>query len=51
MLIEPGSAECSSLARLPDGTIGLIYERNTKPDGFRIDIVFTRIAIADLELE
>lgn len=51
MLIEPVTAEYSSLTRLPDGGIGLLYERNTKPDGYRIDIVFTRIAIADLERE
>jgi hypothetical protein len=51
MLIEPVTAEYSSLTRLPDGGIGLLYERNTKPDGYRIDIVFTRVAIDDLERE
>jgi sialidase-1 len=48
-VIEPGASEYSSLTRLPNGDIGLLYERDTKPDGYSVDIVFTRIRLSDLE--
>jgi sialidase-1 len=48
-VIEPGASEYSNLTRLPDGAIGLLYERDTMPNGYSIDIVFTRIAIEALE--
>lgn len=49
-LIEPVAAEYSSLTRLSDGAIGLLYERDVTPPGeYRVDIVFTRMTIAELE--
>lgn len=49
-VIEPGPAEYSNLTKLPDGAIGLLYERDTTPpDHYSIDIVFTRLTIAEIE--
>jgi sialidase-1 len=49
-LIEPGTSEYSCLARLPDGSIGLMYERDVTPPGeYRVDIVFTRLTLDELE--
>jgi hypothetical protein len=49
-VIEPGSSEYSNLTRLPDGAIGLLYERDiTPPDSYSIDIVFTRLTIDEIE--
>lgn len=49
-LIEPVASEYSSLTRLPDHAIGLLYERDvTPPNEYRVDIVFTRLMIAELE--
>jgi sialidase-1 len=49
-LIEPVASEYSSLTRLPDGAIGLLYERDVTPPGeYRVDIVFMRLTIGDVE--
>jgi len=49
-LIEPGPSEYSALVRLPDGAIGLMYERDITPPGeYRVDIVFTRLTIDEIE--
>ena len=49
-LIESGTAEYSSLTRLPDDAIGLLYERDiTPPAEYSVDIVFTRLDLADLQ--
>jgi sialidase-1 len=48
-LIEPVAAEYSSLTRLPDGAIGLLYERDVTPPGeYRVDIVFTRLTLDEI---
>lgn len=47
-VIEPGSAEYSCLGRLPDGQIGLLYERNTLKK-YAPEIVFTRIPLSEIE--
>jgi len=48
-VIDPVTTEYSNLARLPDGTIGLLYERDTTPDKYSIDIVLTRLKMEELE--
>lgn len=48
-VIEPGSSQYSSLTRLPDGAIGLLYERNTSPDVYTVDIVFAKLTIDEIE--
>ena len=47
-VIEPGAAEYSSLARLPNSEIGLLYERNTQQK-YAPEIVFTRLPLSELE--
>ena len=47
-VIEPGSSEYSSLGRLPNGDIGLLYERNTQKK-YAPEIVFTRVPLSDIE--
>lgn len=49
-VVEPGSSEYSNLTRLPDGAIGLLYERDVSPpDVYTVDIVFTRLTIEEIE--
>lgn len=48
LVIEPGSAEYSGLARLPHGEIGLLYERNTQKK-YSPEIVFTKLPLSELD--
>lgn len=47
-VIEPGSSEYSGLTRLPNGEIGLLYERNTQKK-YSPEIVFTRLPLSEIE--
>jgi sialidase-1 len=47
-VIEPGASEYSSLGRLPQGDIGILYERNTQKK-YAPEIVFARIPLSDIE--
>ena len=48
LIIEPGAAEYSGLAKLPNGEIGLLYERNTQKK-YAPEIVFTRLTLSEIE--
>ncbi|MDX1943801.1 MAG: sialidase family protein [Pirellulaceae bacterium] len=47
-VVDPVTTEYSCLARLPDGGIGLVYERDTTPGKYSVDIVFTRLSMEEL---
>lgn len=47
-VIEPGGSEYSSLGRLPNGGIGILYERNIQKK-YAPEIVFARVPLSDIE--